>query len=138
MNDNDRLLLRIRARHRCEYCLCPEDCNPDIFPADHVIPKAKGGIDDLINRALACWRCNGLKSYFTEALDPKTGELVPLYNPRKDVWADHFRWDESFTLLLGISPIGRATVLKLQLNRAGVIKLRGILYKIGEHPAQIN
>jgi 5-methylcytosine-specific restriction endonuclease McrA len=78
MNKNDRLLLRIRARHLCEYCLCPEDCNPNFFPADHVIPKAKGGVDDLINRALACWTCNGLKSDRTEALDPATGEFAPL------------------------------------------------------------
>jgi HNH endonuclease len=138
MNNNDRLLLRIRAQHLCEYCLSPEDCNPDIFPADHVIPKAKGGINDLINRALACWRCNSLKSDFTEALDPATGEFATLYNPRTHLWADHFCWDESFTLLLGISPIGRATILKLQLNRASVVKLRGILFRIGEHPIQIN
>ena len=138
MNNNDRLLLRIRARYLCEYCLCPEDSNPDIFPADHVIPRAKGGIDDLVNRALACWRCNGLKSNFTEAIDPANGALVALYNPRIHNWADHFCWDKSFTLLLGISPTGRATVLKLQLNRPSVVKLRGILYKVGEHPTQIN
>jgi hypothetical protein len=134
MNKKDRLSLKIRARHLCEYCLCPEYLNPDTFPADHVIPEAKGGIDDLINRALACWGCNGFKSDFTEALDPATGKFAPLYNPRTDVWSEHFRWDASFTLLLGVSPIGRATILKLRLNRESVVKLRFILHKVGEHP----
>jgi hypothetical protein len=134
MNKNDRIVLRIRARHLCEYCLCPEDCNPDTFAADHIFPKSKGGLHGLSNRALACWGCNGLKSDFTEALDLATGELAALYNPRNDIWADHFCWDESFTLLLGMSPIGRATIQKLQLNRESVIKLRFILHKIGEHP----
>ena len=83
---------------------------------------------------MACWGCNGLKSDCTEAVDPATGKLAPLYNPRKDVWADHFRWVESFTLLIGISPVGRATVSKLQLNRENVVNLRTLLHKFGKHP----
>jgi hypothetical protein len=27
------------------------------------------------------------------SLDPLTGELVPLFNPRRDSWPDHFRLD---------------------------------------------
>ena len=134
MNKTDRLLLKIRARYLCEYCLCPEKYNPDPFTADHIIPESKGGIDDLINRALACWGCNGLKSDCTEAIDPATSKLAPLYNPREDVWADHFRWEESFTLLIGISPTGRATVSKLELNRENVVNLRILLHKFGKHP----
>jgi hypothetical protein len=134
MNKNDRLLLKIRAHYLCEYCLCPENYSPDLFPADHIIPESKGGIDDLTNRALACWSCNGLKSDFTEGLDPATGEFAALYNPRTDIWNEHFRWDESFTLLLGISPVGRATILKLQLNRENVVRLRTVLHKFGVHP----
>ena len=134
MNKTDRLLLKIRARYLCEYCLCPEKYNPDPFPSDHIIPESKGGTDDLINRALACWGCNGLKSDCTEAIDPVTGKLAPLYNPRQDVWADHFRWEESFTLLIGISPTGRATVSKLELNRENVVNVRTLLHKFGKHP----
>ena len=134
MTKADRLLLKIRARYLCEYCLCPEYFNPDPFVGDHVIPVAKGGIDDLINRALACWGCNGGKSDCTEAIDPATGMLAPLYNPRTDNWAEHFRWNNSYTLMLGISPSGRATISKLQLNRENVVRLRAGLYKLGEHP----
>lgn len=48
--------------------------------------------------------------------------------------ADHFCWDENFTLILGTSPIGRATVDRLKLNRTGVVNLRKVLVERGEHP----
>jgi hypothetical protein len=43
-------------------------------------------------------------------------------------------WDEEFALILGVTPIGRATVEKLQLNRDGVVNLRRALHVIGRHP----
>lgn len=49
-------------------------------------------------------------------------------------WADHFVWNEDFSLIIGITPIGRATVETLQLNREGLVNLRKVLYPIGEHP----
>jgi len=76
--------------------------------------------------------CNGYKSDAIQAADPATGQMVSLYNPRKDIWTEHFCWNEHFTLLIGISQIGRATTDKLRLNRAGVVNLRIILRKAGE------
>jgi len=134
MNKATRLLLKIRAKYLCEYCLSPEYFSPDPFTADHIIPYSMGGSDDLINRALACWGCNGNKSDATHAFDPATGQLTMLYNPRTDNWADHFRWNESFTLLIGISPVGRATIVQLKLNRENIINLRSVLHKAGHHP----
>lgn len=68
------------------------------------------------------------------ARDPISGESVPLYHPRQHTWSDHFTWNEDFTLLLGLTPTGRATVEKLHLNRSRVVNLRRVLSSSGEHP----
>jgi hypothetical protein len=60
--------------------------------------------------------------------------IVPLYHPRIDIWEQHFQWSDAFTELLGISPIGRATVQRLQLNRQGLINLRQVFIQVGLHP----
>jgi hypothetical protein len=60
--------------------------------------------------------------------------MVPPYNPRQQHWDDHFRWNEDFSLIVGISPVGRATVEILKLNRENLINLRQVLYAMGEHP----
>jgi hypothetical protein len=60
--------------------------------------------------------------------------MAPLYNPREQHWTDHFTWNHDYTLVLGLTPTGRATVEKLQLNRIGVVNLRPALHLIGEHP----
>lgn len=69
-----------------------------------------------------------------EAGDPVTGETVPLFNPRRERWGEHFRWNPEFTLVIGFTAIGRATVERLGLNRAGVVNLRTVLRAIGAHP----
>jgi hypothetical protein len=51
-----------------------------------------------------------------------------------DSWADHFEWSEDFTLLAGKTPVGRATISRLQLNRFGVVNYRRVLVLAGEHP----
>jgi len=70
----------------------------------------------------------------TEGRDPVSGESAPLYHPRQQRWRDHFAWNDDFTLVIGLTPIGRATIEALQLNRDGVVNLRRILYAMGEHP----
>ena len=68
------------------------------------------------------------------AIDPASGNEVSLYNPRQDDWKEHFVWNDDFSLVIGISPVGRATIIKLQLNRLGVANLRKALSILGEHP----
>jgi pSer/pThr/pTyr-binding forkhead associated (FHA) protein len=60
--------------------------------------------------------------------------LVPLYHPRNQQWSDHFAWNEDFSLIIGLTATGRATVETLQINREGVVNLRRVLYTMGEHP----
>jgi 5-methylcytosine-specific restriction endonuclease McrA len=123
-----------RAQFRCEYCGSPQRFCPDPLSVDHVLPRSRGGNDDLSNLVLACQGCNNHKYIGTEALDPVTGDVVALYNPRQHAWDDHFAWSEDFTFMLGKTPIGRAAVEKLRLNRPGVVNLRGLLRLINAHP----
>lgn len=98
------------------------------------MPISKGGTDDIENLALACQRCNNLKYIFTHSLDPGTGQIVPLYNPRTDDGHSHFRWNETFTLIIGLSPTGRATVKRLDLNRESLINFRQAFRTLRLHP----
>ncbi len=45
---------------------------------------------------------------------------------------------EKYTTIIGLTPIGRATVVTLQLNRSALINLRRVLYAVGEHPPNLN
>lgn len=126
--------VKARARYCCEYCLSQEEFSPDTFSVDHILPVSKGGADTLENLANACQQCNNHKYAAFEATDPLTGEIVPLYHPRQDHWSDHFAWNEDTTQIIGITAIGRATVVRLQLNRTGVVNLRRLLRTQGLHP----
>jgi 5-methylcytosine-specific restriction endonuclease McrA len=123
-----------RAQACCEYCISQLKFSPDPFSIEHIIPKSKGGTDHLDNLALSCQGCNNRKYTHTEAIDPIAGSLVPLYHPRQQAWTDHFVWSEDFTQMIGITPTGRATIERLNLNREGVVNLRAVLSLINWHP----
>lgn len=123
-----------RARNCCEYCQSQLRYSADSFSVEHIIPRSLGGTDDLQNLALACQRCNNAKFVAVEAADPLTGRSVPLYHPRQHVWNREFAWSHDFLTIQGLTPMGRATVEKLRLNRPGVVNLRRVLRGVGEHP----
>jgi hypothetical protein len=123
-----------RAQQLCEYCRCPETFSPDSFTIDHIQPRQLGGATTPENLAWACFGCNGRKFTKTVSTDPLTGEVVPLFNPREQIWDEHFVWSEDTTRLIGQTSCGRATVEALTLNRAGVINLRRLLASAGLHP----
>jgi hypothetical protein len=134
MNKSLRKRIKERANYLCEYCLSPERFCPSYFEGDHIRPQSEGGNDSFENFANACGGCNNNKSNATHSIDPLTGKSVALYNPRVHTWGNHFCWDESSTLIIGLSPIGRATIQKLKLNRNEVINLRTLLLSVGLHP----
>lgn len=123
-----------RAEHCCEYCRAQERFSGDLLTVDHVVPVALGGPTVSDNLALSCHGCNQHKSKRTTAADPATGDEAPLFNPRHERWEEHFAWNEDFTLVLGLTPTGRASVAALRLNRVGLVNLRRVLYAINEHP----
>jgi len=89
---------------------------------DHIIPQAKGGGDDRENLAAACYRCNEFKSSKTENIDPATGALVPLFNPRLQILKEHFTWANGGTHITGLTPTGRATVIALRMNNEYIVE----------------
>jgi hypothetical protein len=129
-----RRAVAARADGRCEYCRSPESFATEGFSVEHVYPRAEGGQTTLENLAWSCLGCNGHKHAKTEAIDPTTGQSVPLFNPRRQVWRDHITWSEDQTHAIGITPCGRATVNALILNRTGVVNLRCLLMMAKLHP----
>ncbi len=126
-----------RAQGYCEYCRSPMRYSPDPFAVEHIVPRVAGGGNEPGNLALSCQGCNNLKFVSIEAVDPVTGVRVPLFHPRQQRWSQHFLWSQDTTGVVGRTPIGRATVERLRLNREGVVNLRRVLATIGQHPPQI-
>jgi hypothetical protein len=123
-----------RARGCCEYCRSQARFAATSFSVEHVIPRSRGGETCVENLALACQGCNNAKYNKTEGRDPLTGEVVPLFHPRQDRWHAHFAWTEDGTIIVGLTPSGRATVEELQLNREGLVNMRRVLFAVGQHP----
>lgn len=126
-----------RAYACCEYCTSLARYSMSPFAVDHITPRSRGGKTVRDNLALVCQGCNGAKYNKVTAVDPVTNRAVPLFHPRQHQWRDHFAWNQLCTHLVGLTPIGRATIVALQLNRPELINLRSVLYAIGEHPPAI-
>lgn len=92
INNITRQLVRERAKFLCEYCHSPEWSSADLFTLDHLVPQFLGGSDELNNLALACRRCNERCYNFTTGTDPETNLETPIFQPRQQVWAEHFIW----------------------------------------------
>jgi hypothetical protein len=123
-----------RARWRCEYCHAPQPVSGYRFHVEHIIPIAQGGSDGLRNRALACATCNLAKTDRTMGIDPQTKAEVSLFNPRTDVWEEHFRWANDQHTLIGRTRTGRATVAMLDMNSDLHTEARRLWFETGWLP----
>jgi len=121
--------IRVRANDQCEYCLLPQKWQEATFHIDHVKPRSRKGQTTLDNLALARVTCSLRKSAKAESRDPKSGQKVRLFNPRKDKWDNHFRLTTSFRIY-GRTSRGRATVRTLGMNRPAIIAIRSELSKL--------
>ncbi|SRR6266511_3038818 len=129
--------VRQAAQHRCGYCLSPQHLVMARLEIEHIVPLAKGGTDDEANLWLACPICNGHKSDKTEAIDPETGATLPLFNPRTQVWSEHFAWTDDGLRIVGRTLVGRATVVALHLDDdPDAIAVRSYWVLAGWHPPQ--
>ena len=126
-----------QARHRCGYCLTSEAIVGTPMEIDHLIPQSLGGPTDEENLWLACSLCNDHKGDRIAALDPVTGEIVRLFNPRHQVWREHFTWTADGTHIVGLTSVGRATVVALNLNRPSLVKARRAWVAVGWHPPEV-
>jgi hypothetical protein len=122
-----------RARGLCEYCQSAQIIVV-YMEVDHILPEGDGGTTELDNLCLACPGCNGFKLDFRVGIDPDSGEEVELFNPRLQKWRDHFQWDDEGVLLIGLTPVGRATINRLRFNREGILASRRLWVEVGWHP----
>ena len=129
-----RQRVRQTAQNRCGYCLSQQQYVMGLLEIEHIIPQAKGGTDDEGNLWLACRLCNSYKATQTYVLDSVSDNLVPLFNPRQQIWAEHFRWNPEGDKIEGISPCGRATVIALNLNNPIAVMVRQAWIRAGWHP----
>lgn len=120
--------------YRCAYCQSQQRLMGVALTIDHIIPQSLGGVTELENLCLACWDCNLAKSDRTTAVDPESGTIVRLFHPIRQVWDEHFRWHDTSLMIEGLTPIGRATVIALRLNRVQLVESRRYWREAGWHP----
>ena len=124
-----RRLVTTRADGRCEYCRYPQAVAFLTFEVEHIIARKHGGQSTDGNLVLACPFCNQAKGTDLASLDPETGALTALFNPRTDRWNEHFAL--AGTHLLGLTAIGRVTATLLQFNNPGRLTERELLIHAG-------
>jgi HNH endonuclease len=124
--------VRDRARGRCEYCLLHEEDAWMPHEPDHVIAVKHSGQTAEDNLAWACFDCNRCKGSDLASIDPETGRIVRLFNPRRDVWRRHFRLEDG--LIVARTAAGRVTVFLLRCNRPQRVRVRRLLQSKGLYP----
>ena len=130
MSEALRRTVRERANGRCEYCRLPDQFPAlDPFHLEHIVARQHAGPTTPENLAWACHRCNRHKGTNLAGVDPDTQAIVPLFHPRRDVWAEHFALDGIW--LRGRTATGRATVWLLQMNAERRLERRAELIKRG-------
>jgi HNH endonuclease len=108
--------IRHDAKNCCGYCLNPQELLPFKLEIEHIKPQALGGETVEENLWLACRECNAHKSKKVKSIDFLTGKLVKFFDPRTQIWQEHFEFSEDETEIIGKTACGRATVDALQMN----------------------
>ena len=124
-------LVSARARHVCEYCRAPAIVFNLPFEVEQIRPLAHGGETDDENLALSCRSCNLYKADCVKAVDELTRQEVSLFNPRHDVWREHFSLVEEGGEILGLTASGRATVSRLRMNGKPQVAARRQWLRLG-------
>ena len=121
-----------RAANRCEYCGISQIGQVATFHIDHIVPSAGGGKTVSDNLALACVSCSLRKGARQAITDPETEKDVLVFNPRQQIWKEHFSWKG--VEVVGLTATGRATAKALDLNRATMLAIREEEEILGRHP----
>lgn len=120
-----------RARSHCEYCRIHQEDRLFAHEIDHIYAEKHGGQTRSDNLSLACAECNRYKGSDLCSFDTVTDTIVPLFHPRRDAWADHFRVAEG--VIEALTPSGRVTARLLQFNRLDAIDRRRLLIRQGRY-----
>jgi hypothetical protein len=111
-----------RAAGCCEYCLTDTQDRAIDYAIDHVIAVKHGGPTQLDNLCLSCYGCNSYKGSDLSSVDwDEDAAIIPLFNPRQQMWNKHFQLDG---------------VLIVPLNASERIKERALLTELGVYPCK--
>lgn len=131
MDEATRHIVRDRAGWRCEYCRIRQEHEPGhTFHIEHIVARQHRGSSDPENLALACQLCNLLKGPNLTGIDPDSGIVTRLFDPRRDIWTEHFRLYGPH--ICGRTATGRTTVWLLEMNCDERVALREVLLQLGE------
>jgi len=130
MNAETRRLVILRAHGRCEYCHRQQDDDYFTFHVEHIVAKQHGGTDRLANLCFSCPECNASKG--TNLAGMLRGRVIPLYNPRRQLWRVHFRWNGP--ILIGVTLAGMVTVQVLNINDKDRVQIRETQIAQGSFP----
>lgn len=124
--------IRERAGGHCEYCFMPD--GEPLYPhePDHIIALKHQGETISANLAYACFECNRAKGSDIASLDPATGALTPLFNPRTQVWLEHFHFNGP--VIEPLTAVGRVTAFLLHFNVPTRVTIRATLLGEGHYP----
>jgi hypothetical protein len=100
------------------------------FHIEHVRARVHGGTDDSENLCIACERCNAYKGTNLSGVDPESGDIEHLFDPRHQEWRQHF--ELCGAEIAGLTPTGRTTVSVLMMNEGRRVQLRAELIARGE------
>ncbi len=96
---------------------------------DHILPFQHDGKTVAENLALACSQCNKQKGTNVASYDLDTGDLTPLFNPRTQIWTEHFQIEETGEIET-LTVEARVTAQILQINNFERIEeRRGMITK---------
>jgi hypothetical protein len=120
-----RQMVMRRASYCCEYCLFPEIDAFFPYHIDHIISMKHGGETRLDNLAYACITCNCNKGSDIGTVLLPNRTFIRLFNPREDIWMEHFEWNNRS--IIPLSDIGEATIKVLNLNDLNRIMERQLI-----------
>jgi len=135
LNKSLRQLVIDRSDHLCEYCLIHDDDTVLGCAIDHIISLKHGGPNTADNLAYACVFCNRYKGSDVGSMIWETQEFVRFYNPRRDLWSEHFQLDG--VTIAALSSIGEVTARILGFNDRERLLERQVLIDRGRYPRRL-
>lgn len=128
-----RQLVTERSNNCCEYCRIGQSERVIDFAIDHIIAEKHGGPTDADNLCLSCYWCNSHKGSDISSVDwAGTGEVVPLFDPRRHTWSEHFQLEGA--VIRPLTARGRVTASLLRFNDPQRVIEREMLLLLGEYP----
>jgi len=132
VSENLRAEIELRANGFCEYCRIAIEDTYFGGEVDHIISLKHRGQTVSENLALACQPCNRNKGSDLGSISETSNQLVRFFNPRIDVWHEHFRVNSNAEIE-PLTEIGEVTVFIFGFNEPERVIERKGLIEIGNY-----